>query len=223
MVETHSSDPWNDRLSEYLDDELAAGERAEIEAHLRDCVRCRTDLEALRGVTARAAALADRPPAADLWPGVASRIGAPQSATVTRQPRRFSFTMPQLVAAGLALMVLSGGMVWMARLGGPQSDFPPTAASGPPAVTPASFADTSYDAAVADLQRMLETNRDRLDKETVRVLEENLATIDRAIAQCRAALAADPANIYLNTYLAETMARKLSLLRRANGLADRSS
>jgi anti-sigma factor RsiW len=224
MIEMDASaDPWNGRLSEYLDDELGTSERAEVETHLRGCVTCRTDLEALRRVVARAAALPDVSPDTDLWSGIASKIGAPRAGTSGKQPRRFAFTLPQLIAASLALMVLSGGMVWLARLGGPQSDFPTTTATGPAAVTLASFADSAYDAAIADLQKALETDRARLDQETLRVLEENLGTIDRAINQCRAALAADPANVYLNTYLAETLARKLSLLRRATGLADRSS
>jgi anti-sigma factor RsiW len=224
MMELHSStDPWSDRLSEYIDEELSSRDRAALEAHLSGCASCRADLAALRRVAAHASTLSDRGPARDLWPGIAARIGAARATAAAGQARRFSFTMPQLIAASLALMTLSGGMVWLARLGGPTTDFAPTSASGPAPVTPASFAETTYDAAVADLVRMLENNRSKLDPETVRVLEENLASIDRAIGQCRAALAADPANVYLNTYLAETLARKLSLLRRANGLADRSS
>jgi len=160
------------------------------------------------------------PPDRELWPGVASRIGAPNVARPERGTRRFSFTLPQLIAAGLALMVLSGGMVWLARLGGPQSDFPPLAAETP--VRPANFADGAYDEAIADLERMLEAGRGRVDKETLRVLEDNLQAIDRAIAQCREALAADPANAYLNTYLAQARGRKLELLRTATSLANRA-
>ena len=87
----------------------------------------------------------------------------------------------------------------------------------------ANFADPQYDAAVADLKRALETGRDRLDPRTVTVLEENLAIIDGAIAQARQALAADPANTYLNNYLAEARRRKLELLRQVTGLADLAS
>ena len=46
-----------------------------------------------------------------------------------------------------------------------------------------SFADTHYDAAIADLEKALADNRSRLDPETVRILEENLLAIDVAIAQ----------------------------------------
>jgi hypothetical protein len=90
-------------------------------------------------------------------------------------------------------------------------------------VKPANFADRAYDEAIADLQQTLGAGQGRLDKETLRVLEENLKTIDRAIAQCREALAADPANVYLNTYLAEARARKLNLLRHAAAIADRAN
>jgi hypothetical protein len=90
-------------------------------------------------------------------------------------------------------------------------------------VRPANFGDAAYDEAVADLQAALAAGRGRLDAETIRVLEANLTAIDQAIGQCRDALAADPANLYLNSYLAQTRARKLDLLRRATALADSRS
>jgi hypothetical protein len=77
-----------------------------------------------------------------------------------------------------------------------------------------------YDAAVADLERVLEAGRGRLDTTTVRVIERNLATIDRALAQAQRAVAADSANLYLNSHLAETMRQKLELLRQAAALVS---
>ena len=70
-------DPWTDRLSEYLDGELAPAERAELDVHLRDCLGCRRVLGELRRVTLHAAALSDSSPARALWPEVAARIGHP--------------------------------------------------------------------------------------------------------------------------------------------------
>jgi len=88
-----------------------------------------------------------------------------------------------------------------------------------PALTPANFADRNYDDAIADLQRTLDAERTKLDPETVRVLEQNLKSIDDAIDQCRRALQADPSNVYLNTHLADARQRKLVLLRRAAAAA----
>lgn len=218
MVNTHGGDRWSDRLSEYLDDELTVTERAALEEHLRRCTSCRSLLSELRAVTDRARMLPDASPNADLWPGVASRI-------VSRVQRRFSFTLPQLVAASLALMVLSGSMVWLARLGGNRTDFPAIVADAP--APPASLtdarysaplADAHYEEAIADLQQALEAGRTKLDAGTVRALERNLAAIDAAIAECRKALASDPANVFLADHLAAAKKRKLALLRHANAL-----
>jgi hypothetical protein len=86
-------------------------------------------------------------------------------------------------------------------------------------VVPANFADAHYDAAIADLRRTLDRSRQTLDPETILVLEQNLGAIDHAIDQCRRALSADPANLYLNEHLAESRQRKLVLLREASALA----
>ena len=212
-------DEWNDRLSEYIDGELEPSEHRDLEAHLAGCAECRTDLAALRAVVTRAGSLSDTPPASDLWPGVAARIDPPPARRTTLVTRRFAFTLPQLVAASLALIVASGGMVWLARMGGTATDFPPVLGE----VRPANFGDAAFDEAVADLQQTLDAGRGRLDPGTIRILETNLEAIDHAIAQCRQALEADPSSVYLNTYLAETRRRKLELLRRATALVDSRS
>jgi hypothetical protein len=77
------------------------------------------------------------------------------------------------------------------------------------------LAEQKYDAAVAELEQVLQQGRGTLDTTTVHVLERNLALIDRAIADARRALAADPHNAYLNAHLAGTMRRKIDLLRQA--------
>lgn len=224
------NDQWTDRLSEYVDDELTDSERIALEAHLQTCSHCSTIVGDLRRVIRRARMLREQAPAHDLWPGIARRIGAtpaPTAKTVDlatrRRIRRWSFSLPQLAAAGIALMMVSGGAVWLAgvRAANPvvvSIDNPP---STTPAVIPAAVrpsASQSYAAAVADLERVLDQGRGQLDTTTVRVIEQNLAAIDRAIADAQRALEADSANLYLNSHLAETMRRKLDLLRQAAAL-----
>ena len=222
-----------DRLSEYLDAELDAATRTSVDQHLAGCATCRGTLAQLRAVATDAASLTDREPATDLWAGIAARIAPVPPARVSLfrrlvTSRRISFTLPQLAAASLTLMVLSGGLVWMARSGDPRADFPSVGAVDPRAVetapvTLANFADKHYDQAIADLEQTLAVGRTKLDPETVLVLEENLRAIDRAIDQCRRALSGDPANVYLNGHLADARQRKLTLLRKANALATMGS
>jgi anti-sigma factor RsiW len=212
------NDQWTDRLSEYVDGELATGERAALETHLATCADCRATLEDLRRVVARARSLDDRPPHVDLWPGVAQRIGAGKVVDLPAyRARRFTFSVPQLVAASIALVLLSGGGVWLALQSRQQ-----IAEGRRVAMTPAVWTGRT-DAAIAELQDVLSRNEYRLDTATVRVVRENLALIDVAIAQARGALAADPRNTYLNLHLADTMRRKVELLRRVNAIAAAQS
>ena len=220
------SDEWTDRLSEYLDDEMPPEERLAIEAHLRHCVACGAALADLKRIVARARSLEDRVPEHDLWPAIAARIGASPATnvvTLDSRPRRWSFSLPQLAAAGVALMVVSGGAAWLLHPAAAGPGAAPIAAvvSTPPvALTSARTATRGYDAAVNDLERVLDAGRGRLDTTTVKVIERNLATIDSAIAQAQRAVAADSANLYLNSHLAETMRRKLELLRQAAALVS---
>ena len=226
------SDVWTDRLSEYLDDELPPGERMALEGHLAQCDECSAALADLRRVVARARALESTGPATDLWPGIATRIGAaPAAGPAVRAigMRRFAFSLPQLLAAGIALMVLSGGSVWLLHPGSaatPVASVSPQPPADSGLGTPVSWqrrAAPRYDAAVADLERVLAEGRGRLDTTTVRVLEQNLRVIDQAIEQARRAVAADSANAYLNSHLAETMRQKLDLLRQAASLVSAAS
>ena len=220
MGNNTTHDAYTDRLSDYIDGELDARARVDVERHLGGCEECRALVSQLRSIAVRADSLTDRAPDRDLWSGVAARIGQ-------KQPRRFSFTLPQLAAAGIALMVLSGGMVWLARTGDPRVDFPqvagntslPEPASSGSDVAPVLLGDRQFEGAVEDLERILAEGRSRLDPETVRILEQNLAAIDAAIEQSRLALTHDPANAYLHNHLAAARQRKLALLRRATALA----
>jgi putative zinc finger protein len=227
---------WTDQLSDYLDDELQESERAAVEAHLKECAACTAVLNDLQRVVARAqaAATAARPPQTDLWHGVAGRIDR------IRQPRRVSFTISQLAAAAVLVAAVSGGLAWQfapsvrtAEGLRDQSTGPGQVAQASPAgpgrdaalgddvgVVTVSLADDQYDAAVADLEKALKQGRGKLDASTIAVVEQNLQTIDQAIAQAREALATDPANTYLSSHLVEARRRKLDLLRRATELSE---
>jgi len=225
------ADEWTDRLSGYLDDELDGREYQALEAHLASCAACAETLAALRAVVARARQLPERAPGTDLWPAIAARLEPRRAARRLRAPSssgwRVSFTVPQLAAAALALTLLSSGTMWLVLgrrpappVTGPAPGAPPSAAtttSGSDAAI-AEFGFARYDAAIADLERVLDQHRSELAPATVRVIEDNLRIIDRATAQARRALAADPANPYLNSHLADQMRRKVELLRQATAL-----
>ncbi len=203
------------QFSEYLDGALPPAASAALEAHCADCEPCRSLLADLRRVLARAQALEDRAPRADLWPGVAAAIGA-----APRGRRRVSFSLPQLAAAGVALMLLSGGAVavWL-RV--PSGAAPATAAvpAAQASSVAASQSTRGYDAAIRRLEQELARSRGRLDTVTIRVVEQKLALIDRAILEADRALATDSSSPYLRRHLARTRQQKLDLLRHATAIS----
>ena len=209
------NDQWTNRLSEYLDGELDSTERASLEAHLATCGQCVATLGELRQVVAQAKSLEDREPAKDLWAGIRAGITPARGAD-----RRFTFSVPQLLAASIALVLLSSGGAWLA-LQSRQSTEPTPLGESPqrPRVGQLVTWTGHTDAAIADLQTALTQNEKRLDTATVRIVRVNLAIIDRAIADARIALQKDPNNAYLNLHLANTMRRKIKLLRRVNDMA----
>ena len=225
-------DQWLDRLSEYLDDELSATDRRALEEHLSSCDVCRSTLAELRSVVAAARALEHSPPSRELWPNIAAVItsGSNKDVLPLRAPaprHRISFTMPQLAAAAVILMAVSGAAVWFVANGGgtaepvsgtvvhTSSDEVPSAVL----VNAAVSTDPTYAATVAQLEQTLERERASLDPATVEVIERSLATIDGAMADARAALDADPGNLYLHRQLENTMQKKIAVLQRATRLS----
>jgi len=114
-------DPWMERLSEYLDGDLDKGEREPLEAHLNECAECTAVLGDLKKVRARARELNQAPVPPGLWPRIEKAIAssrgeaAPVGRVVTRvawRAPRVSFSIPELLAAGLAVALVSGGVVF---------------------------------------------------------------------------------------------------------------
>jgi hypothetical protein len=229
------TDRWTDLISEYLDGCMDPASRRDMEAHLASCAECSATIEDLRGIVARAAALPMAPPPAEVWAGIEARLRAAAAApsvpgtarvraarvrTAPWTSWRISFTLPQLAAACVAVVALSGGLAWMASRP-PQGDARNRAAV--PLNSKATATMQGADATIEDIEQLrqiLAAGRDKPDPATVRSLEESLVAIDTAIRQGRIALQADPQNPYVRGHLDETMRRKVDLLRRATQLAS---
>lgn len=246
-------DPWLEMISDSIDGALDASAEQALRAHLHECEECRRVEQELRSVVAAARTAPVRGPVRDLWPNIAAQLEPTgmtdvplttshiadlpavtplrSAGTRSRVARRFSFSAPQLAAAAVLLMALSGAAVWLVGIGPQARGGPPAqraatgtiiqSAGGEPGTTQlAALPEQApeYEADVADLERALAENRAQLDPVTVEVLEHSLESIDRAIEDARAALAADPGNPYLHRQLDNTMRKKIDVLRRAAGV-----
>ena len=115
-----SNDPWQDRLSEYLDGSLAESERHGLEDHLRGCESCRKALAGLRAVVERLHAdeLDEIPDGA--WQRIAARLDRAQvqSRRDARERVRRSTsaleaaTLRRITTAASLTLALAGG-IWV--------------------------------------------------------------------------------------------------------------
>ena len=218
------------RLSDYLDGGLSPAGRAELERDLEADEELRTVLAELRSVKQAGETVIDVAPETDLWPDIARRIEADRVVDLSsaRSARRtFTFTVPQFAAAMIGALLMGSGALWVARSLAPDAspDAVPTAAvpeveldAGDIRLAAAGDVrnpSVKSDLAIAALEQRLAEGESVLDSSTVRIIEESLAKIDRAIESATAALEADPGNMWLNRHLADSKARKLRLLEKA--------
>jgi hypothetical protein len=234
------SDRWQTRISEYLDGDLTPSESQRFEQHLVECGDCRTALMEIREVVHQAAQLPAPELPASIWQGVQERLAnqgfdAPVAASkVVEFPRHEGtahwFSGIRALAAAILLAILAGGAGYWLR--GPsatvdpqtpnlavderQTPFELTMSSLPPEIA-AALAD--YEASVAQLEASLLSYADRMDSQLYETIEGNLETMDRAIYEARVALNDDPQSEYLNAHLADSMMRKVRLLRQVTQLA----
>ena len=80
-------------------------------------------------------------------------------------------------------------------------------------------AEQHYEEAIADLQQLAESQNAGLDPQTRAVLKQNLAVIDRAISESRAALAEEPASALAQDSLLDALDTKVVLLQDTVALA----
>ena len=90
------------------------------------------------------------------------------------------------------------------------------------AKAPTSAAEASLAPEIAQLQNVLKQRRNQLDPSTIKVVEDNLALIDAAVKQARAALMRDPASGFLTERLDNALQKKVELLRTVALLPSRS-
>ena len=194
--------------------------------HLMHCARCRGEVERIRELLALAASLprAIEPPA-DLWPGIRSRIRAqsgdgavPTAAapsrwgSYARNPRWLAAAAVLLVVASSALTTLYLNPGRNGIAGGADSATP----IGQPSAIPVRRVSDDYDRLDGELSALLASQRGKLQPETIAKVERNLAIIDAAIAEIRAALAEDPGNEALRGLLKASYGQKSALVRQVS-------
>lgn len=212
--ETTPRDPDCREIEPLLDDlvdvQLSERQQRAVRRHLGGCEACGERLAALHRLLGEVDALPRSiAPAKDLWPGIASHLRA-------RRRREPAAHRPQWARQAIAALffVALGGLLSQILL--------PGAASVPegPAVAEVdegaefALAEADYLRAKEALWAAAYSSRLAGSPETREVVEKNLRIIAEAIRELRAALAADPGNPRLESFLLDQHRVEIDLLQR---------
>jgi hypothetical protein len=212
-----SCELYDDVLDDYVDGGRslhgAGGPNARLaafESHLAGCERCQALVADFMNIRRAASALDEHLPPARLWATIASAIEHEE-----RKPwwersvgNTFSAWVPVAVAASLTLLL--AGAAWLARL--PVASSPTPAVAQQPGDPAMKIAEQHYEQAIAGLQEIATTQNGGLDPDTRAVLQANLAVIDHAIKESRAALSTEPTSALAQESLLDALDTKVALL-----------
>ena len=216
---SHLTEEERQRL---VDGDGAVDQDGAVQAHLRACAACASDVAALQQITMRARQLAGEEPTievAELWPGIRSRIESSKVVTMASEQTVRAARVPRRLGAMAGIAALLMIAVWL----GARTDFDGSGnrVARVPADTaaPLQFVDDSvrvYKEEAQVLLDRLELTRSMLEPGAAAAIDKDLAVIDSAIAELQTAIARDPRNPALQRLLAMSYREKIEVLLRVS-------
>jgi anti-sigma factor ChrR (cupin superfamily) len=227
--------PNDDLINAYADESIEAADRGAVDAHLASCVECRQTVDDLREVLRATKALEPLDPPVRAWSRIERAIALDGRMTpgadaersqntqdgsdlrTSRLPRalRPAGVIGWLAAAAVLVLATVVGMRYVplrgARPAAPQSA---DAGAADSARVEAELreAEAHYENAIKGLEQIAKAEQSELDPNTAATLQKNLAVIDQAISESRAAVQAQPSNEPAQQSLIENFKTKIGLL-----------
>jgi len=206
--------PDDSLLNAYIDETLDNDDRAAIERHLEACLSCRSLVRDFSALTSAAAALGDIEPPARAWQSITARINAEAA-----DGRRIFATSALVWLAAAAAIVLAA---WVGVRYAPAETAVTSDVTTAMVEAELHEAEQHYLNAVGALQQIATNQSAALDPVTMATLQRNLAVIDQAIAESRAAVLAQPSSDQAQASLFDGLKAKIALLNDAVALIAES-
>src|SRR5262245_42821871 len=222
--------PTQTDINDYVDGSLSLSDRTAVAEHLDQCATCRALADDLRELRRAARELAPIEPPARLWTRLEQAVrqsstdGRQSAATPLRGPARRPWRSPSIwAAAAAAVLVLAAGLsirmgLFTSRQAGPVDETEaPTAQSVEAELRQA---EEHYQKAISGLEQIAKTEKGELDPRTADTLQANLAVVDQAISESRAALRTQPNNEPAQQSLLASFKAKIGLLQETVALIN---
>jgi anti-sigma factor RsiW len=216
--------PNETAINDYVDGTSDPFERNSVEQHLAACAACRQLVEDLREIARAAGALELREPPVRVWGRIERAIKLDQASPAWTAPGpagpgRYLRTGKRAWLAAAAAIVLATvvGLRFLpgrGETGGARSPVEsPSAGEAAQAIeSELRLAETHYEKAIKGLEQIANSDQGALDPTTAATLQKNLAVIDQAISESRAAVRSQPTNEPAQQSLVENFKTKIGLL-----------
>jgi anti-sigma factor RsiW len=210
--------PTESAINDYVDGTSDPFERSAVDGHLASCAACRRLVEDLRELKSATAALDLREPPVRAWGRIERAIRLEQENNASGASRFKGSTLPYwLAAAAVLLLAAVIGLRFMPERGrggvDEGSEMSASARQAAEAIeSELRLAESHYENAIKGLEAAAQSDQDALDPRTAATLQKNLAVIDQAISESRAAMRAQPASEPAKQSLIENFKTKIALL-----------
>ena len=230
--------PNDTTLNDYVDGSLGPVERHGVEQHLAGCAACRQTVDDLREILEASRSLELREPPVRAWSRIERAIRLEKESSVARgaQPggsarpaKAGLYTYAAWLAAAAALVLAAViGMRYTPHTASPDATASPAASASSSSSASAGAsassgaaqsieaelrqAESHYENAIKGLEAIANSEQAELDPRTAATLQKNLAVIDQAISESRAAVRAQPASEPAQQSLIEGFKTKIGLL-----------
>lgn len=206
-------------ISDYIDGNLDAKRRSDLEQHLKSCANCQKLLEDFEGIVEKAQELEDHEPSSLSWLKIKTRLETEtepvQTLTFGRR-KWFNFILGQpmlkyALSAALILAIVVGAVTLGVRTW-KGTDL--IRARNNPQYTLAKLeeAERHYQQASKALADAFASQKESLSPDVAKVLQAHLEIVDFSIEACRRAIFRDPNNIEVHNYLLFAYSKKIELL-----------
>ena len=215
--------PNGESLNEFVDGTLAAAERVEVDRHLGKCAECRATVDGLRELARAIRALEPRQPPVRVWSRIERAIrldedpGRVDGGSAVSRLKRSRYLWPGVAAA--AIIVLATAITLRVARPRPGAPVPPEASASNAAAADAQAVEAElrqasehYEKAIRGLEQIAKAEQGALDPRTASTLQKNLAVVDQAIIESRAALHAQPNSEPAQQSLIDNFKTKIALL-----------
>ena len=220
--------PTDTAINDYVDGTSDPFERNAVETHLATCEVCRQVVDDLQEIKRVTGTLELREPPVRAWGRIERAIKLEQGNDTARSGSYAFFakagwrkpgTIPYwLAAAAVLLLATVVGLRYVPgrNQAGSDGDGVETSASASRAAdaieSELRLAESHYENAIKGLEAAAKSDEDALDPRTAATLQKNLAVIDQAISESRAAMRAQPASEPAKQSLIENFKTKITLL-----------